>query len=93
MKTTDFEAGLRADGYLDIETKRMQADCNNAEHSHPFDVRALVLDGSATIGCAGDPVTYRAGDLLELAAGTEHTEQYGPGGYRALVGRRHPGAA
>jgi mannose-6-phosphate isomerase-like protein (cupin superfamily) len=89
MDTSDFEAQLRRDGYLDIETKSVGAGVEIGSHSHAFDVRALVLEGEATIACGGEPRTYRPGDVVEVAAGVEHTEQYGPSGYRYLVGRRH----
>lgn len=84
-----FESALRADGYLDIEKKTVEAGKYAAEHHHDFDVRALVLAGSAVIACNGEPRTYRPGDVLIVDAGTPHTEHYGPEGYTALVGRRH----
>jgi hypothetical protein len=34
-------------------------------------------------------VTYRPGDVLEVAADVPHTEHYGPNGYTFLLGRRH----
>jgi mannose-6-phosphate isomerase-like protein (cupin superfamily) len=89
METSEFEAQLRRDGYLDIDVRSVEGGVFNASHSHAFDVRALVLEGEATIACGGTPRTYRPGDVLEVAAGVEHTEQYGPDGYRYLVGRRH----
>jgi quercetin dioxygenase-like cupin family protein len=89
MDTSEFEAQLRRDGYLDIEVKSAAPDVEVGSHSHAFDVRALVLEGEATIACGGEPRTYRAGDVLEVDAGVAHTERYGPAGYRYLVGRRH----
>ena len=88
MKTTDFEAGLRADGYLDIESKRMEADCDNAEHSHPFDVRALVLDGQISLTVAGVTRTYAQGEVFTMAADCRHAEAVGTAGVSYLVGRR-----
>jgi mannose-6-phosphate isomerase-like protein (cupin superfamily) len=84
-----FEARLRAGGYDEILTKRIDADTAIDLHSHPYDVLALVLDGEATIDCGAGPRTYRPGDVLEVAAGVPHTERYGPRGYAFLVGRRH----
>lgn len=85
----DFEARLRRDGYLEILSKTLEPDVFVDRHTHPFDVRALVLDGEATIDCGDGPRTFRAGDSFEVAAGVTHTERYGPAGYTFLVGRRH----
>jgi quercetin dioxygenase-like cupin family protein len=89
MDRSEFEAQLRRDGYLDVEVKTIAPDVRNGLHSHDFDVRAMVLEGEATIACHGSPRTYRPGDIVEVEAGVEHTEHYGPQGYTFLVGRRH----
>ncbi|MCX7211674.1 MAG: cupin [Burkholderiales bacterium] len=83
-----FEARLVREGYLESEVKVVEAGKVNGEHSHDFDVLALVLDGEATIACGPVPQTFRAGDIVEVAAGVVHTEHYGPQGYTFLVGRR-----
>ncbi|MCL4745944.1 MAG: hypothetical protein KJZ83_11060, partial [Burkholderiaceae bacterium] len=67
MNPESFREKLLADGYLDIETKSLEAGAFVDTHSHSFDVRALVLAGEATIDCGGAPTTYRAGDVLEVA--------------------------
>jgi quercetin dioxygenase-like cupin family protein len=83
-----FEARLIREGYLDSEVKTIEAGRVVGEHSHDFDVLALVLDGEATIACGAVPQTFRVGDIVEVAAGVVHTEHYGPKGYTFLVGRR-----
>jgi len=85
-----FKAGLNRDGYTDISTKSMEADLFIDTHTHPFDVRAVVLEGEVTLNCDGEIKHLKAGDTLELARDIPHTEQYGPNGYTFLVGRRHP---
>ncbi len=90
MNPEKFREKLLADGYLDIETKSLEAGVFVDKHSHAFDVRALVLEGEATIDCDGVPRTYRTGDVLEVARDREHTEKYGAQGYTVMVGRRHP---
>ncbi len=85
-----FKANLLRDGYLEIESKSIAPNVAIALHSHPYDVRAMVLAGHADIDCGHGVVTYRTGDSLEVAAGCPHTESYGPQGYSFLVGRRHP---
>jgi quercetin dioxygenase-like cupin family protein len=90
MNTTDFETGLRRDGYNDVFTKELPAGQSVAEHNHPFDVHALVLNGEITLTVDGVASTYREGDKFTMAAGCRHQEDVGPEGVSYLVGRRHP---
>jgi len=84
-----FEARLAREGYPDTLVKTLEPNVVIERHTHPYDVLALVLAGEATIDCGAGPVTYRPGDVLELAADVPHTEHYGADGYTFLVGRRH----
>jgi quercetin dioxygenase-like cupin family protein len=86
---SEFSQRLVREGFLDTEVKTIEAGKVVGEHSHPFDVRALVLSGQATIDCGAGPRTYRPGDIVDVAANVVHTERYGPDGYSILVGRRH----
>ncbi len=62
MDQSSFEARLKAEGYPEIRTNEMPAHCHNAEHSHPFDALALVLEGEITLSVEGSARTYRAGE-------------------------------
>ena len=93
MDTATFQAELKRDGFNDIETKSQPANRFNAAHSHPFEVRLLVTAGEATLVFNGTTRTYRAGDILTMAPGCEHTEQYGPAGWTYIVGKKVPQAA
>ena len=88
MDTTGFEAALVKDGYKDIETKALRGDYRAREHSHPFDVRALVLAGEITLAWNGADRSFAAGDVFTMDAGCAHAEAAGPDGVRYLVGRR-----
>lgn len=88
MDTTRFEAGLRADGFERIETKQLAAGSSTTEHSHPFDVRALVTSGEISLTVAGEKRTYVAGEVFTMAADCRHAENIGGEGVRYLVGRR-----
>jgi quercetin dioxygenase-like cupin family protein len=90
MNALDFESALKRAGYLDVETKQAQPDLATPPHSHPFDVRALVLEGELTLVTGDRSRTYCAGEVFEMSAGCEHSERHGPAGTRYLVGRRHP---
>ena len=88
MDPKQFEARLRSEGYPEIRTNQLDPNRHNAEHSHPFDVLALVLDGEITLTAEGRTQTYRAGDEFSMQAGCRHVEDAGPQGVRYLVGRR-----
>jgi quercetin dioxygenase-like cupin family protein len=89
MDRDRFEARLRAEGYPEIRTNEMPPHCHNAEHTHPFDVLALVLEGDLTLSIDGGARTYRAGEEFSMKAGCKHIEDVGPAGVKYLVGRRH----
>jgi quercetin dioxygenase-like cupin family protein len=88
MDPIRFEARLRAEGFPEIRTNEMPPGCHNAEHSHPFDVLALVLDGDITLTIGGAARTYRVGEEFSMKAGCKHVEDVGPQGVKYLVGRR-----
>ena len=88
-----FEAALRADGYLDVQLRDIAAGTHNADHSHPFDVRALMLEGELALTHAGATQRYRTGEVFTMAAGCPHAEQFGDTPARYVVGRRVPAKA
>ena len=89
MNRAEFESELRAQGYLDVVDRRMQANETNPEHAHEFDARLLVLEGEMTITSEGEKRTYRAGNTFAMTAGCRHTEHSGAEGVRYLAGRRY----
>lgn len=89
MDRSAFEAELKRDGYNDTGENEMAAGESRAEHTHHFDVSALVLAGEITLTCAGAKRTYGKGESFAMKAGTTHAEDVGPEGVRYLVGRRH----
>ena len=88
MKDEHFECALRRDGFDEIERRNLPAGTCVAEHAHPFDVRALVLDGEIRLTVEGDEYAYREGDIFVMPAGHRHAEAVGPDGVDYLVGRR-----
>lgn len=88
MNAIEFESRLRADGFREIETKGYAPGIVNEEHQHPFEVRALVLEGDITLTSEDGTRTYGPGEVFTMAAGCAHAEAIGPGGVRYLVGRR-----
>ena len=88
MDIATFESGLKSDGFQQAETKAIAAGTRNAEHAHPFEVRALVTGGRIALTVAGVTSTYEKGQVFTMAASCAHAEQIGPEGVSYLVGRR-----
>jgi hypothetical protein len=82
-----FEAELKRDGY-DILTNTTPGVKVNPQHSHPFDVRAMVLKGALTLTREGTVRTYKAGETFTMLRGCLHSESYGPQGAVTLFGRK-----
>lgn len=87
MDTAEFERSLAADGYVAVP-KTMDADTVVTDHSHAWDVRALVTSGQITLTIDTIPTTYQTGDVFSMTAGCIHHEKVGPSGVQYLVGRR-----
>jgi quercetin dioxygenase-like cupin family protein len=88
MDTQSFEASLKGEGY-DVQTSTTPGAKVNPEHSHPFDVKALVLKGAVTLTREGKTDTYKPGEVFTMVRGCQHFESYGPEGAVVLVGRKH----
>ncbi|MSQ19439.1 MAG: cupin [Betaproteobacteria bacterium] len=90
MDLATFKADLERDGFTDIDTRSIEPNLFNAVHSHPFHVRAQMLEGELVLRWEGKQKTYRAGNIFTMATGCERTEWYGPEGAKFMVGRRPP---
>lgn len=86
-----FESALRRDGFA-VARSTLPAGTVIAEHAHPFDVRALVLNGEITLTVEGEEYAFREGDIFVMPAGHRHAETAGPAGVDYLVGRREAAA-
>jgi len=89
MQRHVFEAELQSAGYTEIESKSLDPRPANTGHAHDYDIKGLVLDGIFIVTQDKKPVTYRAGDVFAVPAGTSHTEEIGPSGARIVVGRKY----
>jgi quercetin dioxygenase-like cupin family protein len=87
MDQQTFEAELKRDGY-DVMTNTTAGAKVNPEHSHPFDVRAMVLKGDFSLTCDGKTASYRPGEVFSMPRGCLHYESYGPEGAVVLLGRK-----
>jgi quercetin dioxygenase-like cupin family protein len=87
MKQEDFRELLKAEGYTKTLSITRQANEGLDTHSHPFEAKALVTQGSLSITVTKEQ-TYNVGDTFHLLANVPHTERYGPNGVTYLVGRK-----
>jgi quercetin dioxygenase-like cupin family protein len=87
MTEQEFRQLLAAEG---IETVVMvEREPGSLEmHTHPFEARALILEGEITIVCGKGEQRFGPGDTFHLAANEPHTETYGARGVKYLAGRK-----
>ena len=80
---------LQQEDYPDPVEVRQAPNGSLGEHSHPFAVKALVIDGSIDITIQGNRKTYSIGDVFQLGFEEPHSESYGPTGVVYLASRNH----
>jgi len=88
MEREAFIDGLKADGFAEAVLIERAPDTGLDDHAHPFEARALILDGQITIVTGDGARVYRPGDVFHLGRDEPHAESYGPQGVRYLSGRR-----
>jgi quercetin dioxygenase-like cupin family protein len=88
MEQDQFIELLRQQGFEQVVTVEREANGALDSHSHPFEARALILDGQLRLYQDGREQVCRQGDQFHLAAHALHSESYGPEGVRYLVGRK-----
>jgi mannose-6-phosphate isomerase-like protein (cupin superfamily) len=87
MGRTEFEANARGDGY-EIREGGLPPDEHRPAHSHSFDARLFVLDGSITLVFGTERMHYGPGSSCDVPAGTPHEEHTASDGVRYLAARR-----
>ncbi|MBL0087249.1 MAG: AraC family transcriptional regulator [Ideonella sp.] len=93
MTFRQFEASSKAEGFDEVLERRWPAHSTQQTHTHPFDVKALVVDGQLWLTVGKSTRHLRAGDDFELARNVEHSERYGVEGATYWVARRNPKGA
>ena len=84
----EFESRAKAQGYSEVLERTWQPGQVVAEHSHPFDASAVVVQGEMWL-MVGDATQHIVpGGTFELGRGTPHSERYGSEGAVYWVGRR-----
>jgi quercetin dioxygenase-like cupin family protein len=89
MQQAEFEAELKAKGFVEIESRSIDPRPVNHGHTHDYDIRGLVIDGIFIVDQGDKPVTYRPGEIFDVPKGRSHTEEIGAPGAKIVVGRKY----
>ncbi len=84
----DFTLDALARGFDDTVVRRQPANTATGPHAHAFDVDAVLADGEMWLTCRRRTLHLLPGDNFSLAAGTRHSERYGPDGATYWVARK-----
>ena len=87
MDRAAFEADLRREGY-EVREGEIKPHVHRDAHTHEFDARLFVLDGSITLVFGSERCFYQPGDSCVVPAGTMHEEHTEADGVRYIAGRR-----
>ncbi|MGQ0698881.1 MAG: cupin domain-containing protein [Panacagrimonas sp.] len=92
MDTQLFQDELIRDGFGSAIAGQYTPGLVNHDHTHPFEVRGLVLSGEMTITGDGGAQHCGPGDVFVMHLGQVHREEVGASGVRYLYGSRHAAA-
>lgn len=89
MNTEQFLQSLNRDGFPEPVEVHQVPNGHLEDHEHPFEVRALVMEGSIAVTINGLKNIYNTGDIFQLAFKQTHAESYGPDGVKYLASRKY----
>ncbi len=76
-----FEKVMMSAGYNQVIERVWEPNQMLDEHTHPFEVNAMVIQGEVLLTIKGEkPQRLVAGESFSLSAHIPHSEQYGPEG-------------
>jgi mannose-6-phosphate isomerase-like protein (cupin superfamily) len=85
----DYRAARLSEGYDEVAKRSWPPDAEVATHTHPFSVKARVVQGEMWLTVGDQTRHLRAGDSFELGRDAPHAERYGPSGATYWAARRH----
>ena len=88
MDAQQFQIALERDGFTPATAGEYAPGLINLEHTHPFEVRGLVLSGAMTISGGGQVQRCGPGDVFVMRFGETHREEVGAAGCSYLYGSR-----
>lgn len=92
MNLPDFEtfaSEARGRGFDEVLERSWDAHTVLDEHTHPFSVDAIVVQGQMFLTVAGHTRELGRGDRFALERDVPHSERYGPQGATYWVARRN----
>lgn len=85
----EFRQALLDEGFDEVLVRPWDADTVVPMHTHPFEAKALVVQGEMWLSVEdGPPEHLRPGDRFHLQPEVPHAERYGHDGAVYWVGRR-----
>ena len=88
MNREQFFQKLEREGYPQPVEVLREPNGFLADHTHPFEVIALILNGSIELTVEGVTNHYQPGDIFHLKHEQLHSEAYGPNGVHYLAARK-----
>jgi quercetin dioxygenase-like cupin family protein len=88
MNSGQFLQLLRRNGFPEPVEVQQVPNGQLGIHEHPFEVRALVVEGDITIVIDGLSKIYKVGDVFHLELKQLHAESYGSEGVKYLASRK-----
>jgi quercetin dioxygenase-like cupin family protein len=85
----EFEATARAQGFDEVVERRWAPNTVLETHTHPFAVKARVVEGEMWLTVAGQTRHLVAGDEFVVDRDAPHAERYGADGAVYWVARRN----
>lgn len=85
---TEFRDRALADGYDEVVERVWSPGTVVATHTHPFAVRALVVNGEMWLTVGADTRHLVAGQTFALGRAEPHAERYGAAGATYWVARQ-----
>ena len=89
MTKEQFLSMLVLEGYPEPILVEREAGGFLDAHTHPFEVKALVVSGQIDLVVDGVRTSYISGELFHLLENQVHTERYGNNGVQYLASRRN----
>lgn len=91
MNASEFERQMSEDGFSKPIPGQYEPHRFNDSHTHPFEVRGLIVSGEMAITpVGGTGKHYRVGEIFVMPLAAQHQEQVGPEGCAYLWGKREP---
>jgi hypothetical protein len=87
-----FERDAKSAGFDEVIVRAWEANTVIDEHTHPFEAKALVVEGEMWLTYGGVTHHIPSGGSFHLQPEVPHTERYGPRGATYWVARRNPPA-